>query len=165
MPLVRQCSKCGREWSSDEVVLTQRFCPNDRGDLGSLYDSGPRLNPGSSERRSKLPGRTSLAPPTLILAYVPDPKLHMLIRHDQTVGREEADVPVPQLPDEAEYKNISRQHAKFVRRNGKWYVQNLSQMNWTMVNGKKVADEEEAPVADGDTVILTYSAFKVSVGV
>lgn len=68
------------------------------------------------------------------------------VKHGEVIGRE-ADIDVNGLPD-AQY--MSRKHARFHHRRGKWHLENLSSKSFTYVNGKQVTPGETIELQPGD---------------
>jgi len=55
------------------------------------------------------------------------------------------------------YKTVSRKHAKFTYRNGRWYVQDLGSTNGTYLNGVKLIPMQDFPLNNGDKLSLSGS--------
>lgn len=79
-----------------------------------------------------------------------EPGTMLLVSSGDTIGRE-GDVDVTALKD-AEY--LSRKHARFHHKAGKWFVENLSTKSFTYVNGKQVPPSEEVEIVGGDRLTL-----------
>lgn len=67
-----------------------------------------------------------------------------------TIGREEGNLLV--LPDEK--RIISKEHAEIRTEEGRATIVDLGSKNFTYVNGTRLAENEPAPLADGDVVRL-----------
>jgi len=78
------------------------------------------------------------------------PGVVLRINAGNVIGRE-GDVDLTEL-DDAKY--LSRKHARFTERLGKWYVENLSTKSFTYVNGKKVEPGTKVEIAAGDKLTL-----------
>ena len=77
------------------------------------------------------------------------------IESGDTIGRE-GDVDVSGLLD-SEY--MSRKHARFKYKGGRWVIGNLSTKSFTYVNGAQVAAGTEVEVKDGDRVTMGTARF------
>ncbi|MDX1613254.1 MAG: FHA domain-containing protein [Candidatus Promineifilaceae bacterium] len=72
-----------------------------------------------------------------------------LSEHTIVVGREPInDIAIPDL-------EISRRHASFTYREGRYLVEDLGSTNGTFVNGRRIS--EPTPLSDGDVVDLAQS--------
>jgi hypothetical protein len=49
---------------------------------------------------------------------------------------------------------VSRKHAKIIKSDTGYVIENTSQVNWTMVNKDKVDAGKQHPLADGDEILL-----------
>lgn len=85
-----------------------------------------------------------------VLECTSEPGVELSVTSGDIIGRE-GTVDVTALSD-AEY--LSRKHARFRQRVGKWYVENLSTKSFTYVNGKRVEPNTEVEITDGDKVTL-----------
>jgi pSer/pThr/pTyr-binding forkhead associated (FHA) protein len=79
-----------------------------------------------------------------------EPGVELTVRPGDIIGRE-ADVDVSKLSD-AQY--LSRKHARFKMKLGRWYIENLSTKSFTYINGKRVEPETEVEITSGDKVTL-----------
>jgi pSer/pThr/pTyr-binding forkhead associated (FHA) protein len=70
-----------------------------------------------------------------------------LFRDELTIGR--ADENVVRLPD----KDVSRKHARLVRRHGQVYVEDLSSLTGVRVNGQRIHGRR--PVHEGDLIEIS----------
>ena len=82
------------------------------------------------------------------------PGVVLRINAGNVIGRE-GDVDLTEL-DDAKY--LSRKHARFTERLGKWYVENLSTKSFTYVNGKSVEANTEQAIEPGDK--LTFGIIR-----
>lgn len=55
--------------------------------------------------------------------------------------------------------SISRKHAQFIYKEGKWYLQHLSKTNETMVNNFRVPERKLEILSDGDRITLANTSF------
>jgi pSer/pThr/pTyr-binding forkhead associated (FHA) protein len=78
------------------------------------------------------------------------PGLTLEVRAGDIIGRE-GTVDVSRLED-AEY--MSRKHARFLKKQGKWFIENLSTKSFTYVNGKQVAPDSDVEIKSGDRITL-----------
>lgn len=85
-----------------------------------------------------------------VLECTSKPDLELPLKSGDIIGRE-GTVDVTELTD-SEY--LSRKHARFRQRVGKWYIENLSTKSFTYVNGKRVEPNTEVEITDGDRVTL-----------
>ena len=94
----------------------------------------------------------------LVLIHPQGPNLgrrYSLNRTEHTVGRlSDLDVPI-------EADSVSRRHARFMRSDAGWRVEDLSSTNGTFVNELKVTKTE---LKDGDTVRFGEAIFKFLIG-
>ena len=67
-----------------------------------------------------------------------------LVRDLITIGRQDGNT--IRLTE----RNVSRQHARFVKGDASYYVEDLESYNGVIVNGQRIADRRE--LADGDRV-------------
>ena len=62
----------------------------------------------------------------------------------------------------ADKLTVSREHAKFVQKNNKWYIVDMESTNKSYVNGKEIAPKKEVLLQEGDELGLSRRAvFKV----
>ena len=85
-----------------------------------------------------------------VLECSSEPGVALKIVNGAVIGRE-GDVDVTALAD-AEY--LSRRHARFLLRNGRWFVENLSTKSFTYVNGSQVEAGTEVEIKAGDRITL-----------
>ncbi len=104
-------------------------------------------------------GEISAVVPTdasLVVIYGP----HLGVRHqlggELSVGRDEVNSLTLSLP------SVSRRHARFVERGGRWIVIDLGSTNGTFVNGREI--DGEAVLANGDQVKIGSAIFKFIAG-
>ncbi len=93
----------------------------------------------------------------LVTLYAPDasvPPAALLVGESLVIGREPPAGGLA-LP----FGSVSRSHARVVRRNDAWVVQDLESRNGTFVNGTRTA---EAVLADGDELRLGAVVFKLA---
>jgi len=89
-----------------------------------------------------------------ILECISEPDVILQVKAGDTIGRE-GDVDLTQLKD-AEY--MSRKHARFQFKHGKWFVENLSTKSFTYVNGKQVDPNAQQQIEPGDR--LTFGIIR-----
>jgi pSer/pThr/pTyr-binding forkhead associated (FHA) protein len=91
-----------------------------------------------------------------------------LTNEESTIGRWDADNGV--FPDvdldafDADAK-VSRRHARIVRRNGSYFIEDLGSTNGTYVNrGRRLLPGNSQPLNDGDEVIVgkTFLRFQIT---
>lgn len=97
-----------------------------------------------------------------VLALVDDPTICFTIREGQTVGRtERADIILCGVP---KLDWISSTHARFLRRGAQWYIQHVGHTNFIKVDGEQFDGQEEVAIFDGSIVVLSLTAFRVTLG-
>jgi len=96
------------------------------------------------------------------LELIDDPQKKFLIADGQTVGRSsKADVVLRDVP---KVEWISSAHARFSRRGEQWYVQHIGKTNFIKVDGEIYRGTEEVALHDGSILVLSLTAFRVSLG-
>lgn len=85
-----------------------------------------------------------------VLECTSEPGVSLSVTAGDVIGRE-GDVDLTSLKD-GEY--LSRQHARFHHKAGKWFVENLSTKSFTYVNGKQVAPNTQVEINPGDRLTL-----------
>ncbi|MFH1149385.1 MAG: FHA domain-containing protein [Actinomycetota bacterium] len=93
------------------------------------------------ERQSDIPPGAAM-----ILECTSDTGVTLEVKHGQVIGRE-ADIDVSGLSD-TQY--MSRKHARFHHRRGRWHLENLSSKSFTYVNGKQVSPGDTIELKPGD---------------
>jgi len=74
------------------------------------------------------------------------------------VGR--GDEPDVDLWPAASSRRISRRHAVFFQRDGRWYVESAPSItNYTAVNGERLEEGEQAGLAEGDHIAFADAVF------
>lgn len=125
------------------------------------------------ERNSPVSGngqnRTGFAHSTLTIERGDSPGTEFRLTNDEsTIGRWDADNGV--FPDvdldafDADAK-VSRRHARIVRKQGSYYIEDLGSTNGTYVNrGRRLLPGNSQVLKDGDEVIVgkTFLRFQVS---
>jgi hypothetical protein len=97
----------------------------------------------------------------LVLELVFNPALKFEVLPGQSVGRaSKADIVLHGVHD-LEY--ISRAHARFIQRQGQWYVQYIAEGNSITVDGVESRDDSEIAIYDGSLVVLSFTAFRVTI--
>ncbi|MCS6798696.1 MAG: GGDEF domain-containing protein [Myxococcota bacterium] len=112
--------------------------PYDDGDETQLFELQRR-----SSRRRAVPG----ARDRLTLTVLAGPARGRVIAasgDELVVGR------AAELPERIDDPGMSRRHARFFRRAGEWFLEDLGSKNGTFLKGRQVHDPEA--VADGDRV-------------
>ncbi|MHB8895808.1 MAG: FHA domain-containing protein [Candidatus Geothermincolia bacterium] len=89
-----------------------------------------------------------------VLDCTSEPGVTLSVASGDIIGRE-GDVDITLLKD-AEY--LSRKHARFHSKGGKWLVENLSTKSFTYVNGKQVPPNAEVEIETGDR--LTFGIIR-----
>jgi pSer/pThr/pTyr-binding forkhead associated (FHA) protein len=80
-------------------------------------------------------------------------KVYDTDKNEVTIGRDEKnDIPLDNI-------GISKRHARIVRKEAGYWIQDLDSTNGTLLNGQKV---RTAQLADGDTLEVLKFALKVS---
>jgi len=90
----------------------------------------------------------------MILECTSEPDVFLSVKSGDIIGRE-GDVDLTELKD-AEY--MSRKHARFRVKHGRWFVENLSTKSFTYVNGRQVEPNKEQQVEPGDR--LTFGIIR-----
>lgn len=90
----------------------------------------------------------------MILECTSEPDVFLSVKSGDIIGRE-GDVDLTELKD-AEY--MSRKHARFRVKHGRWFVENLSTKSFTYVNGRQVEPNKEQQVGPGDR--LTFGIIR-----
>jgi pSer/pThr/pTyr-binding forkhead associated (FHA) protein len=102
----------------------------------------------------------------VVLESLANPAVRVRVADGQTVGGgpnqrpgHVADAVIDGIP---EVEFISGTHARFFRRSGAWFLQNLTGTNWSSLNGQRIAGSEESVALEhGDTIYLTFCGFRV----
>jgi predicted component of type VI protein secretion system len=89
-----------------------------------------------------------------ILECTSEPGVLLSVKSGDVIGRE-GNVDLTKLKD-AEY--MSRKHARFGTKHGKWFVENLSTKSFTYVNGKQVDPNTQQQIEPGDR--LTFGIIR-----
>ena len=89
-----------------------------------------------------------------ILECTSEPDVFLSVKSGDIIGRE-GDVDLTKLKD-AEY--MSRKHARFRVKHGRWFVENLSTKSFTYVNGKQVEPNTAQQIEPGDR--LTFGIIR-----
>lgn len=89
-----------------------------------------------------------------ILECTSEPGVVLKINAGDIIGRE-GDIDLTELKD-AEY--LSRKHARFRKKAGKWSIENLSTKSFTYVNGKQVEPNTAVDIQPGDR--LTFGIIR-----
>jgi pSer/pThr/pTyr-binding forkhead associated (FHA) protein len=125
----------------------------------------PEPHPSSSVSKSAGPG-ASHASLTIERGEAPGTEFR-LTADESTIGRWDADNGI--FPDvdldahDADAK-VSRRHARIVRRNGGYFIEDLGSTNGTYVNrGRRLLPGNPQALSDGDEVIVgkTFLRFRV----
>jgi serine/threonine protein kinase len=102
-----------------------------------------------------------------ILAAVSDGVRFPLAAPDLVVGRSDPQrgfTPDVDLLAIDHQQTVSRRHARFTRRAGRFYVEDLNAYNRTRVNGLPLVPHQEQELHDGDTVRLGNVELRFEVG-
>ncbi|HEY5527773.1 MAG TPA: FHA domain-containing protein [Candidatus Anoxymicrobiaceae bacterium] len=89
-----------------------------------------------------------------VLECTSEPGVILKVSAGDVIGRE-GDIDLAKLKD-AEY--LSRKHARFSRKAGKWSIENLSTKSFTYVNGKQVPPDTDVEIEPGDR--LTFGIIR-----
>ena len=162
--LVRRCPQCGRD-----NVAEAAFCADDARPLFDV-EPAPRGGGAAAEVKEETadaggPGAAANeathrfdAATEAWLESVSDADCVVRVWDGAVVGRgDNADVdlwPVKQS------LRVSRRHAFFHRREGRWYMQSAPDItNYTAVNGERLEEGEQAALSEGDHVAFTDVVF------
>lgn len=91
-----------------------------------------------------------------------------LVHDESTIGRWDADngvFPDVDLDQHDSDAKVSRRHARIVRDNGSYYIEDLGSTNGTYVNrGRRLLPGNAQPLSDGDELIVgkTFLRFQVT---
>ena len=107
------------------------------------------------------PGSTTTTP-NLYLVPIAGPALEPIELVDKpdglTIGRhEQCDICLP-----ADAEKVSRFHARFAKRDGRWNVADLSSRWGTFVNGIKINPGPDVPLSESDLIRITPWTFTLS---
>ncbi|MFB6310263.1 MAG: zinc-ribbon domain-containing protein [Salinirussus sp.] len=146
------CPDCGAS-----IDVTDNFCPECGSDLHesateSCPDCGAEVDPEDafcSACGADLEGDST--PDRLALRARGE---EVLVDADQTVGREIRRLVTDTGGDEDEAVRIHREHVRFVREDGQFYVVDLGD-NPTEVNGRKLSKGDREPIGPGDELALS----------
>lgn len=124
-----------------------------------------QVNPFDQERQQN----TGLAHAALTIERGDPPGMEFrLVNDESTIGRWDADNGI--FPDvdldahDADAK-VSRRHARIIRRNGSYSIEDLGSTNGTYVNrGRRLLPGTSQPLNDGDEVIVgkTFLRFQIT---
>ena len=120
--------------------------------MGTDEDSGTVVIKAAEAARPKVAEDTQAV---VVLLYPPGPNIgrrYQLNREQHVIGRL-ADVDIPIDAD-----SVSRRHARILRREEGWCVEDMNSTNGTTLNG--AALNGEAELVDGDTIQIGDTVFR-----
>lgn len=150
VPADNFCAVCGQdlEVARERTVGTE--CP----ECGAEIESGDSFCSSCGESlETHRPGgmAASVAPKTLVLATRGE---EIAVTDGDTIGRELRRVIIETGGDEDQAVRVHREHLRFVRENGQFYVVNLG-TNPTRVNGQPMRKGDREPISPGDEIELS----------
>ncbi len=143
---VLACPAC-----SVELEPGDKFCSN----CGFQLDAAPAAAPAE-----EVPTAAPPAPPppvgARLIVSASGAEIPLPSRDELLIGRED---PVSGIypdvdltPHGGEEGGVSRQHARLIIEDGKYFVEDLDSTNFTFVNKQKLAPKTRHPVKDGDEI-------------
>ncbi|MDH7576948.1 MAG: FHA domain-containing protein [Bacillota bacterium] len=147
---VKKCPRCG--FVNDEYAI---FCANPECRESLMYVTAVSIEPLPKEEPGGDPPVDPPTPHTAQLECLSQPGFTFEVKDQGIIGRQ-GDIDVSCL-ENCDY--ISRLHARFIYAGGKWYLQNLSDTNKTMVNNFRVPKGSQQVLSDGDRITLANTSF------
>lgn len=146
MEMYKLCPNCGWKNPPDELLCVQ--CGIEISDIPIVSDE----NPDDSVARDMMGERESSLKTTIESSFLVLKGSDFILRvpNGAIVGRLKHGKEFLE-----EYTTVSRQHARFFRKDGQWYVEDLNSTNGTYVNGFKI--EGQHPLKVGDVISLSNS--------
>lgn len=170
---IKKCPNCGHV--NNEFAF---ICPECRYSLmhveaensssvsAEKINNTPENHPDQVEEEKKSESQKSFSPktdllnqPDAFLEFPGPPAISFRVNPGDIAGR---DGTIDLSPIENS-NFISREHARFNYKQGKWYVENLSQTNKTFVNHDPVKPGDEHVLNDGDHIVLANTRLIVSI--
>lgn len=148
------CPACG-----NEVEPGDAFCSTCGFALQAVVTPPPAAAPE--------PGKPSAVGPRLVVsasgAEIPLPdKDEILVGREDPVSGIYPDVDL--TPHGGEEGGVSRRHARLVRENGKYFVEDLDSTNFTFVNKQKLAPKTRQAIGEGDEIRFGRVAMELRTG-
>lgn len=147
MNMYRLCPNCGWKNPPDELFCVQ--CMVDISDVPIVDQKSPDnsivQDTAEKEEKIELSLETTVESSFLVLR---GPGFELRVSNGAIVGRLKRGKEFL-----GEYTTVSRQHARFFKRDGQWYVEDLNSTNGTYVNGFKI--DREHPIKLGDVISLS----------
>ncbi len=183
------CPNCGGEWESTAVVCRNVGCGSILSDPPVTIDDD--LGTEASRDEPEIAGTAPEEPEVSRSLPAPTPRVvdrsdgvaptarivlevggrggrRIELAEGQVLGRlapgdeQTPDVDVGEVP---ELNTVSRRHAQLIEDAGGWFVRNLSESNFIMVDGQVLWHVgDEAPLKNGSVLCLSNVQFRVVIG-
>ena len=160
-PTLAECPGCGGEVDEDDS-----FCASCGEDLEAAREALARAQTSDAaaettdapaadaEEGEGAADADAPAPDSLVLSLQDE---EIVVRDDETVGREVRRILTKTGAQEDEAVRIHREHVRFVREDGAFYLVDLGD-NPTVLNGRYLSKGDREPVAPGDELELSEVA-------
>jgi pSer/pThr/pTyr-binding forkhead associated (FHA) protein len=146
---------------------------NGSGSNGNSRQSSPRLATSGAHLSAEHVSLSNFQPAqvhaTLVIERgVSAGKKFSLSSSESNIGRWDADggvFPDVDLDSDDPEAKVSRRHARIVKRDGNYVIEDLGSTNGTFVNrGRRLAPGDRQPLKDGDEIIVgkTFLRFRVA---
>jgi hypothetical protein len=135
------CPSCGTD-----VEAADSFCPGCGEDLDAVRDAG-----GGSKAKGTDATAQAGSPESLVLATRGE---ELVVDDGDAVGRELRRLITESGGDQDDAVRIHREHVRFVRENGQFYLEDMGQ-NPTRLNNVDMEQGDRKPVGPGDEIELS----------
>ncbi|MDR1731099.1 MAG: FHA domain-containing protein [Synergistaceae bacterium] len=144
MDLIKRCPACGEENPVSEVIC--RVCMTN---LASVTPQKAGVEDNVEE--GGVPGDEK-AKRRAVLTFLHSDGRSVSVAEGGEIGRGLAGCEAL-----SHIGTVSRRHARVLRREGAWMIEDLGSTNGTWVNGRRLERETLFPLSAGDTVLLSLS--------
>jgi len=142
-PTLAACPTCDAAVDADDS-----FCPSCGEDLAAAREA---LDAAAATQEPPTTEDSADGPETLVLQCRGE---EIAVADDDTVGREVRRVITESGGEEDQAVRVHREHLRFVREDGRFYVVDLGD-NPTRLNGTRLSKGDREPVAPGDEIELS----------